>query len=306
MKLNISFDWAVLTSIFTFLLYWCGYCYYIGYLDFYGVNLDSFDIPVISLIIQGFLSGYKAWITLIFIFLIISYVTSISLKQWLYWIIKTIGLTFNFFIILYNLTFYYLVKFIKKYSIVSKTINFTKRKTPQKVKNILLTICCFFKKIFSKIQNKSTKIEESNHKILTRLNLTTPLIKKEIYGENDETTINQNFKFDLSFFIHYTISIFLLVGAMSVLNIGQQIINEGKNKAEQNFIESKKAIKNSNFSNSPYQLVTIKDNKTNEKLFLTNICLKSMCLVTDENKVVQIYDVKDLKIKNHIASSSYN
>ncbi|RZG88622.1 hypothetical protein EXE10_02120 [Acinetobacter sp. WCHAc060033] len=298
MKLNISFDWAVLTSIFTFLLYWCGYCYYIGYLDFYGVNIDSFDIPVISLIIQGFISGYKAWITLIFIFLIISYVTSISLKQWLYLIIKAIGLIFNFFIILYNLTFYYPVKFIKKHSIVSKTINTAKSKTPQKVKNTLFKMSRFLKKIFFKIENKSRKIEESNHRILTRLNLTTPLIKKEVYGDIEETSINQNFKFDLSFLIHYTISILLLVGVISVLNIGQQIINEGKNKAEQHFVDSKKALQKNNLSNSPYPLVTIKGNKDNEKLFLTNICLKSMCVITNENKVIQIYDVKDLKIKN--------
>ena len=57
MKININFDWAVLTSIFTFFLYWCGYWYLTGYLEFYNFDLDAFDIPVVSTILQGIVTG---------------------------------------------------------------------------------------------------------------------------------------------------------------------------------------------------------------------------------------------------------
>lgn len=112
MKININFDWAVLTSIFTMFLYWCGYCYYIGYLSFYHHNLDAFDIPVASTVIQGMLTGYKAWCPLVAILIIFSYISSISKKQWLYWIVRGIGLTVNLLIIIYSLSLYYLVNYL--------------------------------------------------------------------------------------------------------------------------------------------------------------------------------------------------
>ena len=296
MKLNISFDWAVVTSLFTFLLYWCGYCYYTGYLDFYGFNIDSFDIPLVSMIIQGFVTGYKAWLALIIIFILMSYITSISVKQWLYWLIKGIGLTINFLIIIYHLTLYYPIRFIAQRSLVSKAIQHTRDKIPNLIKCLFIGIWNFLKKVGLTIRNKSNKIEESNHQILERLHLTTPQIKQEIYGDSPEPSISQNFTFDLSFFIHYSVLLLLLAGIINVLNVGQNLIKDGKNTASSDFNSALISIKKENYSQNTYPLVEVKGQDTNEKLFLTNICLKSMCLVTDQNKNAQIFDVKDIKV----------
>ena len=296
MKLNISFDWAIVTSLFTFLLYWCGYCYYIGYLDFYGFNIDSFDIPLVSMIIQGLLHGYKAWLALIIIFILMSYITSISLNQWRYWFIKGFALTINFLIIIYYLTLDYPIRYISQRSLVSKAIQHTKEKTPHLIKCVFIGIWIFLKKIGLKIRNKSSKIEESNHQILERLQLTTPQIKQEVYGDNQESTTSQNFTFDLSFFIHYSVLLLLLTGIINVLDVGQNLIKDGKNTAKNNFNSAVLSIKKENYSRKTYPLVEVKGQDTEQKLFLTNMCLKSMCLVTDTNRNAQIFDVKDIKV----------
>ncbi|QXW27341.1 hypothetical protein KXJ74_08120 [Acinetobacter johnsonii] len=296
MKLNISFDWAIVTSLFTFLLYWCGYCSYIGYLNFYGFNIDSFDIPLVSMIIQGFIHGYKAWLALIIIFILMSYITSISLNQWRYWAIKGLALTINFLIIIYHLTLSYPINYISQQSLVSKAIQLTADKTPNLVKFLLIGVWDFLKTVGLKIRNKSNKIEESNHQILDHLRLTTPQIKQEIYGDNQESSINQNFTFDLSFFIHNSVLLLLLAGIINVLNIGQHLIDDGKKRASSDFNSTLISIKNEKYSQDKYPLVEVKGQDTDQKLFLTNICLKSMCLVTDTNRNAQIYDVKDLKV----------
>lgn len=296
MKLNISFDWAVVTSLFTFLLYWCGYCYYIGYLDFYGFNIDSFDIPLISMIIQGFIFGYKAWLALIIIFILMSYITSISVNQWRYWLIKGIALVINFLIIIYHLTLYYPIRYVAQRSLVSKAIQLTVDKTPNFFKYLFIGIWSFLKKLGLNIRNKSNKIEQSNHQILERLQLTTPQIKHEVYGDNPEPSINKNFTFDLSFFIHYSVLLLLLAGIINVLNIGQHLIEDGKNRATNDFNSALLSIKKENYSRKTYPLVEVKGQDASQKLFLTNICLKSMCLVTDTNRNAQIYDVKDIKV----------
>ena len=296
MKLNISFDWAVVTSLFTFLLYWCGYCYYTRFLDFYGFNIDAFDIPLISMILQGFVTGYNAWLALIIIFLLIFYMTSISVNQWRYWFIKGITLAINFLIIIYHLTISYPIRYISQRSLVSKAIQHTRDKTPNLIKYLFIGVWNFLKKVGLAIRNKSNKIEESNHQILERLNLTTPQIKQEVYGDHPEPSTSQNFTFDLSFLIHYSILLLLLTGIINVLDVGQNLIKDGKTKAMSDFNTALISLENKKYSGKSYPLVEVKGQDTDQKLFLTNICLKSMCLVTDTNRNAQIYDVKDIKV----------
>jgi hypothetical protein len=248
------------------------------------------------MIIQGFIFGYKAWLALIIIFMLMSYVTSISVNQWRYWAIKGIALTINFLIIIYHLTLYYPIRYVAKHSFISKAIQLTVDRTPNFFKCLFIGIWNFLKKVGLAIRNKSNKIEESNHKILERLQLTTPQIKQEVYGDNLEPSINQNFTFDLSFFIHNSVLLLLLAGIINVLNIGQHLINDGKNRASSDFNSALLSIKKENYSRETYPLVEVKGQDINEKLFLTNICLKSMCLVTDKKKNAQIFDVKDIKV----------
>lgn len=299
MKLNLSFDWAILTSIFGFLFYWCGYCYYLGSVGFYGIDIDAFDIPVISIVIQGFIHGYEAWIALAIIFFLFSYITSISRKQWLYWLVKGVALLVNFFIILYYLMIHGLLSKIRNNIGISKVTNSTKEKKPKKLRDLILSIHHVFNFFTKKFSEKSNQIEFLNNKILTRLQLTTPQIKTSIFGEKSETSSSENFTFDLSFLIHYILLLLLLVCSIHIFDIGQKIINEGNEKSKSNFQETLVALKRKDFSHSPYQLAITKD-KENKTLFLTDICLKSLCVVVDEMKNAEIYDIKHIKVKNYI------
>lgn len=302
MKINISFDWAVLTSIFTFFLYWCGYWYLTGYLEFYSFNLDAFDIPVVSTILQGILTGYKAWIWLIIILCIFSYITHTSSKQWQYWLVKGICLLINFFIILFNLSIYYFIKYAKRKHIVQNSIRIIETKTPLLIKKFFNFCILFLKKTLTKVSKKSKKIEVINNDILTKLSLITPQIKQDVFGDDQNPSTNQNFQFDFAFFLHYAILVLLLAGIVKVFNTGQFLVDEGKSRAHEQFLATKQALKNDPYKKNSlgYPKVRISESKSDENLFLTSICLKSQCLITDEFKNVQVYEVKQIRIINEL------
>lgn len=300
MKININFDWAVLTSIFTMILYWCGYCYYIGYLSFYNHNLDAFDIPVASTVIQGMITGYKAWCPLVAILIIFSYVSSISKKQWLYWLIRGIGLTTNLLIIIYSLSLYYLVNYLRKLNIKVKTKEFSRKSTPSIVKLIWQKIAQFFIMCGKLIYKKDKEIETTTTGVLTKLNLTQPQIKKNIFEDDESKSTSQNFDFDFSFFVHYSILVVLLLAALKGLEAGQELINKGKEVAKEGFTLTQSYVGRDqpNLDLGIYPQVEVDGVKTNEKLFLTTMCLKSLCLVTDQNKNAKIYEAKQIKVMN--------
>lgn len=300
MKININFDWAVLTSIFTMFLYWCGYCYYIGYLSFYHHNLDAFDIPVASTVIQGMLTGYKAWCPLVAILIIFSYISSISKKQWLYWIVRGIGLTVNLLIIIYSLSLYYLVNYLRKLNIRVKTKEFLRKRTPSILKLIWQKIAQFFIMCGKLIYKKDKEVEVTTTGLLTKLNLTQPQIKKSIFEDDESKSTSQNFDFDFSFFVHYSILLVLLLAMIKGLQVGQDLINRGKEVAKERFTLTQSYVGRDqpNGDLGIYPQVEVDGVTTKEKLFLTTMCLKSLCLVTDENKNAKIYEAKQIKVMN--------
>ncbi|WP_436860959.1 hypothetical protein [Acinetobacter haemolyticus] len=300
MKININFDWAVLTSIFTIFLYWCGYCYYIGYLSFYHHNLDAFDIPLASTVIQGMLTGYKAWCPLVAILIIFSYVSSISKKQWLYWIVRSIGLTVNLLIVIYSLSLHYLIAYLRKLDIRVKTKKFIMKNTPSLLKVIWHNIAQFFIKLGKLIYKKDKEIEVTTTSLLTKFNLTQPQIKKSIFEDDQSKSTSQNFDFDFSFFVHYSILLVLLLAMIKGLQVGQELIDRGKDVAKERFTLTKSYVGRDRPDSklNIYPQVEIDGVTTEEKLFLTTMCLKSLCLVTDQNKNAKIYEAKQIKLMN--------
>lgn len=73
-------------------------------------------------------------------------------------------------------------------------------------------------------------------------------------------------------------------------------MKDGKTKARSDFNSALIPIEKKTYSSRGYPLVEVKGRDIKKKLFLTNICLKSMCLVTDKNRNFQIYEVEDIKV----------
>ena len=65
MKFNINLDWAVITSIFTLFLFWCGYWYFSGFASFYNYEIDIFNLPLSQLLITGLTIGVNYVVYLI-------------------------------------------------------------------------------------------------------------------------------------------------------------------------------------------------------------------------------------------------
>ncbi|MDH0032094.1 MULTISPECIES: hypothetical protein [unclassified Acinetobacter] len=150
------------------------------------------------------------------------------------------------------------------------------------------------------IYKKDKEVEVTTTGLLTKLNLTQPQIKKSIFEDDESKSTSQNFDFDFSFFVHYSILLVLLLAMIKGLQVGQDLINRGKEVAKERFILTQSYVGRDqpNGDLGIYPQVEVDGVTIKEKLFLTTMCLKSLCLITDENKNAKIYEAKQIKVMN--------
>lgn len=305
MKFNINFDWAVLTSIFTVFLYWCGYFYNAGCLDFFSYNIEIFDLPVSSLLIQGALFGSKYWMWLTIYLVVFSFLRSFSTKQWAFIVLKCVGLFINLVIILYNISpLYYANKFITRHRPnPSRVVIYIASRIPI---FWLIALRYTYLSYKNRIIKKNRKVKIYTYLILKKAKLTTRTIKEELSKSTTTSSITDTMKFEVTSLIHYAILLIILVATLNLFQIGSKLLDKGKQDTAKYFvatmIDYNKRLKNPNIqfkrNENIFPEVEIQGKVSKDKLFLTNTCFKSMCLVTDIHKNVKLYDVKDIKVLN--------
>lgn len=269
MKFNISFDWAVITSIFTLFLYWCGFWYYSGFLSFYNYDINAFDLPLAPLIIAGFLVGAKSVISLLILLTLLSFLISVNKQHWDYLFTKAVVILTNIYLL-----FYYLVQQLRKVSSKQSPGFFSKN------------LGFFFNWLKPKLRSTirlDTLIGRKVERFLKHRKLTDADIKKKIYGTTN-TPLSHSFEF--SMLVHNILIIVLLVGLVYLMKIGQNQSEKGKAEAEKQF---------NNYSKMTQ--VIIKDNLSTD-LRSIEVCFKGTCLITDHDKNIQAFDMKDIKFLN--------
>lgn len=270
MKFNINLDWAVITSIFTLFLFWCGYWYFSGFASFYNYEIDIFNLPLSQLLITGLTIGVNYVVYLICILIGLSFLISIDKNHWNY-------IFFKFIIIILNiwLLFYYLYDFFRKSSSTNNNQNFIKHK-----------LQIFFYWLKPKIRGTvrlDILLGIKVQKFLKKHKLTTEELKKRFYKDSkSETAI----PFEFAMFVHYILIIVLII-ALSMLFI------IGKNQSKAGYDAAKKQFDN-------YQEMTkvITKDTPKKDLRTTKLCFNGLCLITDKDKNVQIYEMKDIKVMN--------
>ncbi|MCF9035389.1 hypothetical protein [Acinetobacter nectaris] len=293
MKINIEFNWAFFTSVFTIFLYWCGYFYLAGLASYFHYNIDAFDIPLPTIILYGITRGYQECIYFISFIIAYSFFQNLLKNRLNYIFNKMVALSINFLIIIFRFKpvsfticwsfspFLILIKYLCK----KETVELIKSKTP----NLVLVIY------------KWILYENRRLKVLTYLGLKearlSPLEIKKIKNKCENSA-----NFDLVFLAHYFSLTLLIIGLLVLFTFGQGLFKKGKQDSQIQFENSllnhhyKKEI-----SHNTYPQIELLNSKK-DVLFSTEICFKGSCLITDLNRNVQLQEVKNIKF---LGSSKY-
>lgn len=274
MNINVVFAWPVLTTVFTIFLYWNGFWYNQGYAEFYNYNLAVFDLPIPLLLLEGLLRNVSHVIFLLIILIGISFITSVNKAQWKYAIFSIFSAVLSIY-----LFFYYIVR------------HFTRKIPPfrltcwlkAKIKAKLITIK-------PKLRGTARLLILTAHKckrFMQRNQLTEADVRHKSFGPN---ALIPTHSFSFSIFLHYFILLFLVICLLSLFKAGQKLSDQAKDDAKQQFT--------SNFSKM--KRVKVKGDPLNQDLRSTNLCFKGFCLITDKDKNVQLYDMKEVTVLNKV------
>ncbi|WP_394651845.1 hypothetical protein [uncultured Acinetobacter sp.] len=267
MKININFDWAFITSIFTIFLYWCGYWYNYGYAQYFENSINAFDIPIPNMVMDGLIVAVDKFFYLIILFLGVSLVSSITLNG-----CKKLVLDFfSSFTIIVLFLFHLFYTHLYKKSIL---IDDNYKKLGMADKSIYV------------IHEISRKINKN--KIYLFLNDNSLIYQHKIKSEKNVIYS----KFQFSFILHYLFLIFLLIGVLKFFDVGSALIKNGKKNAQESFIATLQHNKKKSFT----KVSISKETQNNINYYRTDLCLKGSCLVTDLKGNSSIHDAKELTV----------
>lgn len=73
MKFSFNIDIALLITIFTTFLFWCGYWYSYGYAEYFGVPISFFELSLSTTLVDGIVVAPDRFLTLLTAILVISF-----------------------------------------------------------------------------------------------------------------------------------------------------------------------------------------------------------------------------------------
>lgn len=284
MKINIRFDWAFITSVFTILLFWCGYWYNYGYAYYFNYKLNAFDFPISLMLMEGLLRGFEVFVYVIILMIIFSLISKITLRQWFYFLN-----IFTALIIVSVRPIFVLLKFliINIYEFFKEEIDFQKvEKIVNPPKKGINFIIGSFKWIYA----GSYDFLHKNQMTLTHIDMDASLK----YDESPN-------RFEVSALLHYLGMILFLVFFLYVFKTAENLANTGEEQARIDFQVSTGKLKQKDGDKSKaikYPQVQIKGDKSGASYFLTPLCVKGICAVTDCNGSIKTYDIKEITIHN--------
>ncbi|WP_269915305.1 hypothetical protein [Acinetobacter sp. HY1485] len=300
MKFSVELNWAFFISIFTIFLYWCGYCYLSGMMEYYHHQIDAFDIPTPIVLMYGVLNGTKYYLNFLSIICLFVFFKEFSLNQWIRGSCKILGWLFNTIFIIFYVMYTLILKFLNLNFI---KLIFEKIRPINVYLNFLYIYFCNTKPIISSINtlssfasfNETLKIKTVI--FLEKINLTTEKIQELRPLDGTEKS------FDASFILHALSWIGLLCMLLFLFNIAGNLNSEGKaysgtrfENSVKNFSRDKKDL---NVSNLVYDRAEI-NGQNNIDFFFTDICFKNFCLLVDQNRNAQIYETKNFKVLNSV------
>ncbi|MEB5477258.1 hypothetical protein [Acinetobacter pollinis] len=286
MKINIELNWAFFTSIFTLFLYWCGYFYLSGIANYFHYNIDTFDIPLPTVILYGITNGFKECMCFIGFIVIYSFFQYSLKNRFKYVYNKLAAVALNFIIICFRFKPISFIIFCLLSPFIILVKFFCKPKTKKFFKDI--TPSCI-PRAYRYFLHENRRLKVETYLGLKNAKL-SPIELKKIKNECPNTS-----NFDLVFLAHYLSLILLIFGFLVLFSFAQGLFHKGKQDAETQFQNSVLSYysKKENTHNT-YPRIELSNSKNNI-LFSTEICFKGSCLVTDLTKNTQLQEAKNMK-----------
>lgn len=297
MKFTFNFDLAIIISIFTGYLYWCGYWYQYGYTEFFNYPISPYDLSVIPTLITGLLIAVEETLYLTLTFILIAFFSGFSSKQWDFGVTKLSAWTANGIILIYfifskrvipyfqeqlfKLISTYYAQFMSSEPTNNESKSEKKKTTSRKSR---------FKSWLLKLNQESYNFTKS---IMFEQNMTSEAISYNIYGHEKRTSESQNI---LKLVLYFFILFFILNLLLWVFHSADKSIKRGYQDAQLDFVNT--FVPKSVNALPPFPLVESKSEKGLKDYHLTRFCAQGSCLIANKSKNVQTYKIDDLIIKN--------
>lgn len=272
MNINVVFAWPVLTTVFTIFLYWSASWYYIGYTDFYKYTINVFDLPLALMLIEGLVVNSIHVLYLITALILISFISSVNKEQWKYFTLSIFAISLGILVFTGQLL-KPLLNFIPNFgfknwirTITARPLRVIKVKLRKPVRFLILCGHLTFRFLRSK-------------------GLTEQDVRRNSFISTPPT-----YSFSFAIYLHYFGLLALSICLLLLFKSAQSLAATGEQKAKNDFNDPKKLPN-----------VLVKD-RTEENLRNTNICFKGLCLITDKDKNVRLYDMKEVTVLNKVTN----
>ncbi|WP_353168629.1 hypothetical protein [Acinetobacter sp.] len=300
MKFTFNFDLAIIISIFTGYLYWCGYWYQYGYTEFFNYPISPYDLSVIPTLITGLLIAVEETLYLTLTFILIAFFSGFSSKQWDFGVTKLSAWTANGIILIYFIFSKRVIPYFQEQLFKFISTRYSQLISIKYLKNSINRSIKERKNSNSKairFKNWIMRLSQESHTYtkskMFEQNMTTEAISYSIYGQEKRSSETQNIlKLVLYFFMLY----FIICLLLWVIHSGDKSIKRGYQDAQLDFVNT--FVPKSVNALPPFPLVESKSEKGLKDYHLTRFCAQGSCLIANKSKNVQTYKIDDLIIKN--------
>lgn len=300
MKFSFNFDLAIIISIFTGYLYWCGYWYQYGYTDFFNYPIGPYDFSIAPTLITGLLIAVEETLYLTLTFIFIAFLSGFSSKQWDFGITKLSAWTANGFILLYYIFSKRVIPFFQEilFKFISTYyIQFSNPENLESVNDTSVEETSNSRHWMFRFTSWLTKLNQESHNYIKykmfEQNMTTEAISYNIYGQDKRSSETQNL---LKIVLYCFMLFFILYLLLWVIHSGDKSMKRGYQDAQNEFINT--FVPKSRNSLPPFPLVKSNSVKELKDYHLTKFCAQRTCLLVNKSKNVQTYKIDDLIIMN--------
>lgn len=289
MKFSFNLDLALIISIFTAFLFWCGYWYSYGYLSFFHIPINFLELNLSTLAIEGLLTGIDTFAYLLMAIILLSFVSGFSKKDadFSFNFLTLIIASFLIFINYHIYTKYKLNKYRKmEIKIYPYTYSFFQKN---------------HKRLFSTNKKKKSKFNffgsfksfTYTNKRLEFYQMRMQDISKRTYGNETSFDINSAV---LRFGLHYFGLLFILTAILYLFNLGQNLHINGSQTAQQDLENSFSTKIPEDRLHKNFVFKTYREDDKESPYKLTSICNKDVCAVVNKEKEVKFIDLKKIEI----------
>jgi len=281
MKFSFNIDLALIITVFTAFLFWCGYWYSYGYAEYFGASISFFELSLPTTLIDGILVAPDRFLTLLITILVISFFAGYSRKDAEF----TTGVIFTtllFLLYLVRFKIYDQHKKLKYFPITRPLV------TPYQIEYI-------FKKRKPRPPFSNCDAVKFSIKKLNKNKITYQQIANSAYGDNSqidgEATV-------FRIFTHYFVLLIIVFAIFAIFSAGKNLQTEGFDMAKHNHEKSllDNLSNDINYTKFPSFIEKGQDKPSTYKL--TNVCNKTSCFVVDAKRNVKLVEVKDIVIQN--------